>query len=246
MATTAIKSGRPAPYRIKDLVEKTGITKETIHFYISEGLLPRAKKTSRNMAWYGDEHIERLRQIKELQEKQFLPLKAIKAVLNDEKDYPFTPEQQKLITAIQRKMNAAEATAPQTAKLDEIAARYKITAEEIAEFVDIGMLEVDAERGEVRAEDEEILRIWADLRDIGFRRDRGFTPRDAEMFLDIIDVLFNQEVERLTPRVSGLDEDEGERMLIEGVMRVNELLGHLHLRKIKKFVTGFSSENSGR
>ena len=36
--------------KIGELVKRTGVQKETIHFYINQGLLPRPLKTSRNMA----------------------------------------------------------------------------------------------------------------------------------------------------------------------------------------------------
>jgi DNA-binding transcriptional MerR regulator len=63
-------------YRMKDLCEATGLPRQAIHFYIQQELLPPGRKTGRNMAWYTDEHIERLHLIKKLQHEQFLPLKA--------------------------------------------------------------------------------------------------------------------------------------------------------------------------
>ncbi|MFN8578319.1 MAG: MerR family transcriptional regulator [Candidatus Sericytochromatia bacterium] len=80
-------------FRIKQLIEKTGVSRETIHFYLTEGLLPEPNKKTKNMSWYSQEHIERLNLIKELQEKQFLPLKVIKAILTNAEDFNFTPDQ---------------------------------------------------------------------------------------------------------------------------------------------------------
>ena len=47
-----------------------------------------------------EDHIKRLNIIKELQEKQFLPLKAIKVILNNSNDHNFTEEQKSTITSI--------------------------------------------------------------------------------------------------------------------------------------------------
>ena len=55
----------------------------TIKHYLREGLLPEPVKTSRNMAWYPREFVERVKLIKQLQEERFLPLKVIKEVLAD-------------------------------------------------------------------------------------------------------------------------------------------------------------------
>ncbi len=52
-------------FRMRDLVEQTGLTRETIHYYLSEGLLPPAIKTGRNTALYTEQHLERLRKIQD-------------------------------------------------------------------------------------------------------------------------------------------------------------------------------------
>ncbi|MFQ5530865.1 MAG: MerR family transcriptional regulator [Gemmatimonadota bacterium] len=54
---------------MRDLAEESGLPKTTIHHYIREGLLPPARKSSRNAALYGSEHLERLRLIGELRDE---------------------------------------------------------------------------------------------------------------------------------------------------------------------------------
>ena len=51
-------------YKMKDLADATGLDRQGIHFYIQHGLLPPGHKTGRNMAWYTEAHMERLRLIK--------------------------------------------------------------------------------------------------------------------------------------------------------------------------------------
>ena len=41
-------------------------------------------RTSRNMAWYPPEFVERIRLIKRLQEERFMPLRAIRELLEDD------------------------------------------------------------------------------------------------------------------------------------------------------------------
>src|SRR5262249_36313243 len=45
------------------------------------GLLPKPRKTSRNMAFYDETHVERLLTVKRLQNERFLPLAVIKRLL---------------------------------------------------------------------------------------------------------------------------------------------------------------------
>ena len=69
--------------RIGELAEASGVPVPTIKHYLREGLLPEGTKTSRNMAYYPPEFVERIRLIKRLQEERFMPLKAIRAVLEE-------------------------------------------------------------------------------------------------------------------------------------------------------------------
>lgn len=67
--------------KISELVKKTGVSKETIHYYIREGLLRKPRKIGRNVARYGEEYIEQIRTIKALQDNHYLPLAVIRKIL---------------------------------------------------------------------------------------------------------------------------------------------------------------------
>jgi DNA-binding transcriptional MerR regulator len=67
--------------KMKELSEASGVSAGTIKHYLREGLLPEPVKTSRNMAYYPPEFVERIRLIKQLQEERFMPLKLIREVL---------------------------------------------------------------------------------------------------------------------------------------------------------------------
>ena len=67
--------------KIRDLVQRTQVSKETVHYYIREGLLPKPRKRGKNIADYEDSHVEAIRLIKELQDRYFLPLAVIKNIL---------------------------------------------------------------------------------------------------------------------------------------------------------------------
>src|SRR6185369_3557635 len=69
--------------RMRELAEAAGVSAGTIKHYLREGLLPEPVKTSRNMAWYPRDFVERVQLIKQLQEERFLPLKVIKEVLEN-------------------------------------------------------------------------------------------------------------------------------------------------------------------
>lgn len=63
-------------YKVSELAEKAGVTKRTIHYYISKGLLmpPEGSGVS---SLYNDEHLNRILLIKKLQ-SEYLPLNKIR------------------------------------------------------------------------------------------------------------------------------------------------------------------------
>jgi DNA-binding transcriptional MerR regulator len=71
-----------ANLRMKEIVERTGENKSTILHYINLGLLPEPVRTSKNMAYYPESYIETLNIIRTMQSRFFLPLHAIKRVLD--------------------------------------------------------------------------------------------------------------------------------------------------------------------
>ncbi len=66
--------------RIDDLAHEAGIPSRTIRFYNTEGLLPPPLMRGR-VAYYSQEHLLVLNIIKELKERQNLPLDVIKQLL---------------------------------------------------------------------------------------------------------------------------------------------------------------------
>lgn len=63
-------------YKVSELAEKAGVTKRTIHYYISKGLLLPPEGTGIN-SLYNDEHLERILLIKKLQ-AEYMPLNEIR------------------------------------------------------------------------------------------------------------------------------------------------------------------------
>ncbi len=73
---------------MSELAERSGVSAATIKHYLREGLLPEPVKTSRNMAYYPPEFVDRLRTIKRLQEERYLPLRVIRELLGEGERVP--------------------------------------------------------------------------------------------------------------------------------------------------------------
>lgn len=69
-------------YRVEQLAAECDVSVDTVRYYQSRGLLPQPEREGR-LAWYGDEHADRIRRIRDLQKKG-LTLAAIGRVVRGE------------------------------------------------------------------------------------------------------------------------------------------------------------------
>ncbi|MCX5817423.1 MAG: MerR family transcriptional regulator [Proteobacteria bacterium] len=76
------KGDRSIPgLRMRELAEATGLPKSAILHYVARELLPEPIRKGRNMAYYDPVCIERIRFIKDLQNRYSFPLSKIKTIL---------------------------------------------------------------------------------------------------------------------------------------------------------------------
>ena len=61
--------------KMRELAAASGVSPGTVKHYLREGLLPEPVRTSRNMAYYPPDYVERIQLIKRLQEDRFMPLR---------------------------------------------------------------------------------------------------------------------------------------------------------------------------
>ena len=68
-------------YKVSELADKAGVTKRTIHYYISKGLLLPPEGSGVN-SLYNDGHLQRILLIKKLQ-GEYMPLNKIREYILD-------------------------------------------------------------------------------------------------------------------------------------------------------------------
>jgi DNA-binding transcriptional MerR regulator len=92
-------------YRVEELAARAATSVDTVRYYQARSLLPAPTRIGR-VAWYGDEHLERLAQIRRLQGRGF-GLAVIQRLLAGELDHA----DEELIAAVVNETNEAEAEA---------------------------------------------------------------------------------------------------------------------------------------
>ena len=136
-------------WRIDDLAHEADITVDTIRFYQREGLLPPAERVGRTKE-YSSEHLERIHQIRDLQQRRF-SLAAIKALL--------TTDRQDLVDGI----FAGEGGLSYS--LDDLVERSSLGAGLVDRLREIGLLRDPAEFGRAAYDstDLDVLRAASEL-----------------------------------------------------------------------------------
>jgi DNA-binding transcriptional MerR regulator len=241
MTAAARVDRRAFPYRMKDLSDRTGLPRQAIHFYIQQGLLPEGAKTGRNMAYYGEAHLERLRRIQRLQHEQFLPLRAIRAVL-DEKHDGFTEPQRRLFLDVKhrlgplyRQSNLAEGEA--LVALHPLLLRAGVSREDADQLEEAGVLQVVKKKNRryLAKEDAWIVELWGQLRASGYTKRLGFTPHDVTIIAQALEGVFAKERTLLVERVAHLPADEVARMVERAVPLLNQFMARYHESLVRRF-----------
>jgi DNA-binding transcriptional MerR regulator len=228
------------PYRMKDLCERAGLSRQVVHFYVQQGLLPEGHKTGRNMAWYGEAHLERLRLIRQLQEERFLPLKAIRAML-DERDDAFTPRQRELIDEVRQRLGptlGAGTEPPATVDAAELLKRTGVKRAELDRMVELGLLATRQERGRavLASDDVYIVELWGQLRTAGFTAELGFCVDDLSMYAEAMSGLLSQEARLLAARLAGLPPGQGAELVRRALPLINTFLARYHTTQARNFL----------
>lgn len=217
--------------RMRELEQRTGVGRETIRYYIREGLLPEPARASRNSASYSDTHVARLKAIKALQEERFLPLAVIKTLLDETGDpapwlAPLAFPQ--LDALLRARFDAGAARVP----VAVLAAQLGVEAEHLGQYADDGLITV-APDGSVSARDAAIMRALASLRAAGFDEAHGFLHGQIKLYTDFIEWLTNAEMRLFFDQTAGkIGDAEAADMAAGGISAVNELLSLLRTRAL--------------
>jgi DNA-binding transcriptional MerR regulator len=235
------RSDPRARYRMKDLCELTGLGRQAIHFYIQRGLLPPGEKTGRNMAYYGEEHLERLRLIKTLQHERFLPLKAIAAILDD-REVGFTESQRRFLGGVKQHLGRALFGGSEQAAevpVDALLERVGLAREDFDRMVEIEMIGMrsDAQGRRVISKDDAwLIEIFAEARRIGFARELGFEVDDLAIYDEMVQELAQREAQLVASRIPTMDPERAAQMIERALPLVHSLIEGLHRAKIRNFL----------
>jgi DNA-binding transcriptional MerR regulator len=210
--------------RMGELAEASGVPAPTIKHYLREGLLPEPVKTSRNMAYYPPEFVDRIKLIKRLQEERFMPLKAIRAVLEED------PERAAAMLELEdRILDRALAGERARTSATEVRKRYGVPQEVLDRLAELEILTPNS-RG-YSPSDIKIVEAIGRFRAGGYDEQIGFTVYDTLRYKEALEALVHQEVDMVMNRLAGeVSPQRVVEMLEAGAQPLQDLIAALHTK----------------
>jgi DNA-binding transcriptional MerR regulator len=210
--------------RMGELAEASGVPAPTIKHYLREGLLPEPVKTSRNMAYYPPEFVDRIKLIKRLQEERFMPLKAIKQVLDED------PERANAMLELEdRILDRALAGERARTSAAEVRERYGVPKEVLDRLAELAVLTPNS-RG-YSPSDVQIIEAISRFRAGGYDEEIGFTVYDTLRYKTALEELVRQEVDVVMNRLAGeVPPERVVEMLEAGAQPLKDLIAALHTK----------------
>ena len=173
--------------KIRELVKRTGVPKETIHFYIREGLLRKPRKSGINVAQYNERYVEQIQLIKDLRENYYLPIPEIKKVIKDfNKQSPSNQAVSQFHSKFSRpsdRLLAGEIEGEDTFR--QVTGLGKKWLDKAQHW---GLITPESRQGctVYSADDVAIGRLMVDMDHLGFGPKDGHDPKDLKYIADFV------------------------------------------------------------
>jgi len=221
-------SSRNGRLKISQLADRSGVSAGTIKHYLREGLLEGdVVKTSPNMSWYPPDFVERVKLIKRLQEERFMPLRAIRDVLEDD------PERAARLVELEdrileRALNAREDRWVSSA---EVRRRYEVPQNVLDRLAELEVL-TPSTRG-YDPDDVAIIAAISRFRAGGYDEQLGFTVFDTLRYRKALEPLVAEEIRTLLDRLAGeVEPDRAAEIIASGAEPLRELIGAMHSKML--------------
>jgi DNA-binding transcriptional MerR regulator len=216
--------------KMSELAERSGVSAGTIKHYLREGLLGSDEeviRTSRNMAYYPPQFVERIQLIKRLQEERFMPLRVIRDVLGD------SPERVERLIEFEDRILERAIEARETERVSRATIRktYEMPQNVLDRLEELGVLTPGTSGYD--ADDVAIIEAISRFRAGGYEEAIGFTVYDTIRYRDALAPLVEEEVRVLLDRLAGrVDEDRAVQIISSGAQPLHELIGAMHSKML--------------
>ncbi len=211
---------------MSELAERSGVSAGTIKHYLREGLLGSKRevvRTSRNMAYYPPEYVERIGLIKRLQEERFMPLRVIRDVIAED------PDRAARMVELEDRILELAIEDRETGRVSRAKVRetYDVPVNVLRRLEELEVL-TPTSRG-YDADDVAIIAAISRFRAGGYEEALGFTVYDTLRYRKALEPLVEEEVGVLLENLAGrVEVERAVEIIASGAEPLRELIGAMH------------------
>jgi len=228
--------------KISEVVKETKVPKETIHYYVREGLIPRPRKAGKNVANYTEAHVEQILLIKQIQDNFYLPLSLIKKIV---KQLSNSPELKSLL----------ELRSDYHSPMDQLLEMETVGEEAYCKATGLGpkwltqfeeweiiSFKRDGDEKIYSQDDVIIGKLMVDLDRAGFGPKDGFDPEDIKRYVDLFrKIVVMAHTKYLHTSLEKFTPEQNLERLIKGRELMSLLFYHLYRKLIRDPSVEFQS-----
>jgi DNA-binding transcriptional MerR regulator len=185
------------------------------------------KRTSRNMAYYPEDFVERIQLIKRLQEERFMPLRVIREVMDS------GPERAARLIELEDRILDLAIKERETGRVSRAKVRtaYSVPQNVLDRLEKLAILTPNT-RG-YDADDVAIIEAISRFRAGGYEEAIGFTVYDTLRYRDALAPLVEEEVRVLLDRLAGkVEVERAVEIIASGAEPLRELIGAMHSKML--------------
>ena len=225
--------------KMKELEAATGLGRETIRYYIREGLLPEPVRPKRNVAAYGKEHVKRLNLIRRLQQERHLPLSVIKTIVTSEMGQPQGGFEELIGLEVAMGPLLADGRTLAPKRIGEVAKDTGLSDDDIRKFAAIGLIQIDSRKGGdwLNQRNVKIMEIIAQTRADGFTPKIGYKGESYAIYPQMIELLARRAVVGFDSRLGDkLDQPAAAKLAVNGIRTLSEMVPLMLIDRIVRMV----------
>jgi DNA-binding transcriptional MerR regulator len=228
--------------KMRELERRTGVNRETIRVYLRHGLLPEPRRSARNVADYGEEHVRGILSVRKLQTEQRLPLARIKRAL--EGDPVAVPADTGVFTQLEHLLGARLGLHGNLVPLSTLRWRNPCAEADARALQRIGAVRLRRRGGRPMLShvDAQLVALWGDMRSAGFTEEQGFEPEVTRMYVQAATRLARQEVRTFLNVLAGREHTAPAAEMVD--VALSTMLAFLGLLRTRAVLEEFRSRSN--
>jgi DNA-binding transcriptional MerR regulator len=213
--------------KISEIAKKSGVATSTIRYYVREGLLPEPERKNRNMSYYDEACIERIKIVRHFQVKKFYPLTVIRNIMRRVDDGMNALEAEAIEHAVFGEVT--EAVAGRT----EFLMKTGLSEKEAKAAEDMGLLMPFMQEGKKRMYDADDISFAGIIKKM---QEFGIDIRSLDFYVEIGRALMEREMALRKEVVRNKSKEENIRITSEITKYADTIRGYVLKRLFQRTV----------